>query len=72
MNSNYKGLIASASNTGAIMVDSLFSDFLEKILPGFIETLLNSTLEEGTLETLKIEPFLKKFSRTFYRILETL
>ena len=72
MNSNYKGLIASASNTGAIMVDSHFSDFLEKILPGFIETLLNSILEEGTLETLKIEPFLKKFSRTLYRTLETL
>lgn len=64
---DYDRITLSASNKGLMMVDKHFSNFLQKILPGLIETLLNSILEEGSFETVKIKPFLRKFSKTLYK-----
>lgn len=64
---DYDRITLSASNKGLMIVDKHFSNFLQKILPGLIETLLNSILEEGSFETVKIKPFLIKFSKTLYK-----
>lgn len=69
---DYDSLTLSASKKGLMMANRHFSNVLEIRLPGLMESLLKSSLEEGSFETVKVKPFLTKFSRTLYKNFEIL
>lgn len=59
---DYNKIELDASKRASLMVKNYFNGLLEKKLPFFIESVINSILEEKSFETVKKKPFLTKNS----------